>query len=262
MNIGSYYPEETASDGQVHRVTTPLAELSRIMDPVVKLLKNNDVPDDHFLYSRILGVICNGLIYMGELTVFYLYEKGIFDDVMTLILNKSNTFITPYDRKNLILSMISTYKTLSAINPEKFKSGIPLLRYLDKAVCYLHVQRMEFELQYAKSNKSRVKPAMQFGLSEKERQDQAAYNFIVGKTYGLQQVLEEENDEPNEKEMASEVLEFLMGSTYGASKLLERAISPTKEVDEFKEFQNFFFQLKVNSWSNERTTLEKSSTKR
>lgn len=217
------------------------AAVENLLMEVVKLSELLTIASDSYLYSRLYGIFCSGFIYLPDITIGYLEKQKLLEAFLKTLSAKSNAFLTGYDRKLFILSMISIFK--SKLRQEALDAIA--IGCLDASVLNLHVQRMEEDLKLSNQQKSLGKDGKSLNpkpaTSDAERQDIAVYNMIKGKSYSLSQVLQEEADSKDESE---EILEFLMGSDRDAKKSIVNIKSKIIQVDEFREFIVMFNELK------------------
>lgn len=219
-----------------------ISEVEVLLEKVAELAENLNVASDSFLFSRLYGVFCSGFIYLPEITVGFLEKKQAFENFLKTLANKTNCFITSYDRKLQILAMLAIFK--AKLRNEALDTTA--ISCLDTAILSLHVQRMEEDLKLSNQQKTLGREGKadhsKQPKNEGERQDIAVYNLVKGKTYNLGELLQEEADN---KEESEEILEFLMGKDRVAKKSLENVKSKIMEVDEFKEFVQMFADLKA-----------------
>ena len=114
---------------------------------------------------------------------------------------------------------------------------------MDTAILHLHIQRMDEEKKLAAdngfSNHTKGVNSKKGPINDTERQDIAVYNYVKGKTYNLNQVLMDDEDEGQD-----EIMEFLISGNRAAQKSIQYLCSPIKESDEFAEFSTVYGELR------------------
>jgi hypothetical protein len=239
-------------------------ELMMILTPLLSIYKSPKIPSDSYLQSRVLGVFCSAFLCLPQLTLRHIQSD--LESLIPYLQSKSLTFSTPLDRRLLILSLIRLFESLPS-SPQS-------LSILDTAIQSLHVQRMEQELKVKdrpldknhglgantkpvigifgiigpKNEEMKVDKQLKTPkreLSEAEKQDLAAYNFIRGKVYGIDELLKDPEDLENEADNPEdEILNFLLEDTRKAEKAIKNIASPIKDIDEFEQFKLLFANLK------------------
>ena len=184
----------------------------------------------------------SAFIYIPIPAITFLVQRNGFDDMIMSIVQRLNCFITSYDRKLLILGLISIFK--EKIKQEQLdKIAITCLDYSIQA---LHVQRMDEEIKFTnkqkmlKTKENRI--PQKETLSQMEKEDICAYNLIKGKAYQLDQILEDSGNEDNGDD---EILTYMVSDTREAERSVESILTPLKAVDEFKYFKDMIDQMKV-----------------
>lgn len=105
----------------------------------VILVKINADEGDKALKSRYYNVIMAGFIFNPKATLGYLSQQNLFQKMIELIVVKSAYFQTSYDRKVLILGLISLLK--EKINSNSFDQ---IAQTAMEYACYnLNIQKWE-----------------------------------------------------------------------------------------------------------------------
>lgn len=220
---------------------------------MASIIDRIELGSDAYLYSRLYGVFCSAFVYAPAQGISYLVNKGVFEQFIRSLIAKQNAFITNYDRRLLILALISVFK-------EKLKQeqlDEIALNCLEAAILCLHVQRMEEDMRLTSTGPSIGKSKgdkKKAPLNDIEKQDIAVYNFVKGKTYNLAEILmDDEDNKPDD-----EILDFLVSKNREAQRSIQELESPIKSTDEFNEFRivysevKNFFQEKLNPMILER----------
>lgn len=219
-----------------------VADYENLLDHVASLAESLGVSSDSFLYSRLYGVFCSGFIYLPELTIGYLEKRQVLGDFLRTMNNKSNSFVTSYDRKLQILALLAIFK--AKLRQETLDEIA--VSCLDASILTLHVQRMEEDIKLSGNQKSLGKDDNTRGnrgpLNDSDKQDIAVYNMLKGKTYHLDQLL---HDEADNKQESDEILEFMVGTDREAKRSLVNLKSKIMQIDEFREFVQMFAELKA-----------------
>lgn len=211
-----------------------------MLETVASIIDKVDLASDSYLWSRLYGVFCSSFLFNPTQGISFLVKKGIFDKFIRSLVSKQNSFITNYDRRLLILSLMSVFK-------EKLKQEqldeIALICF-ETAILCLHVQRMEEDLKLTSNGPSIGKgkgDKKKAAVNETEKQDIAVYNFIKGRTYNLAEILMDDEDT---KSPDDEIMEFLVGTGREAQKSIQDIESPIKGQDEFVQFRSMYLEIK------------------
>ncbi len=212
------------------------------LEYMLELIENLQLSPDSYLYSRLFGVFLSTFVYAPIAGIQFLVRQGRFEEIVKKISYRINSFVTVYDKKLLILGMISIFR--EKVRQQQLDTIA--IDCLDLAIKGLHIQRIEEEIKFVGNNKSHRKTrddGFKTQLSQIEKEDQSAYNLIKGRNYELTHILEEQiPGEENE-----DILTFMLSDTREAEKTICDISSPVNQIDEFAVFKQLIIELKVRT---------------
>jgi hypothetical protein len=190
-----------------------------------------------------MGVYLSALYLEPVVTITFLVRTNFLDTLINLIVSKSAYFICEYDRKLLVLGLMSLF---SAKFKEKQLDELAQ-KCLECSILTLHIQRIEQNKQ-AGFYKSRVIK------TSDETEELKLYSAIQERFKTMAELQEEDfdddeefgtdpEDEGDKEEM--EVLKALMSNKGKANISLKSFTSDLLKINEFEYFIAIFREVKV-----------------
>lgn len=215
------------------------------LEYMLELVENLHLTPDSYLYSRLYGVFLSAFVFAPAAGIQFLVRQGRFEEVLKNLSYKINSFVTVYDKKLLVLGMISIFR--EKVRQQQL-DGLAI-DALDLAIKALHVQRIEEELKFVGGAVSEKSKKQQHGfktqLSQTEREDQNAYNLIKGRNYDLSLILEDPSPGDAPGADSEDILAFMLSDTREADRSIADIASPVNQIDEFSVFKQLMIELKV-----------------
>lgn len=208
----------------------------QIITSVLEEVNKNQGED--FYKARLHGVILSALYYKQEQTCQYMKEKGILLTFIKTTIERTHYFELEYDRRLLILGLISFFKYVckDGITPDNQKIAIEIMGAISHNLFMKQIEASK----YAKSvNKLRF---------AEEKRDYSVYsNLRMSYAQKVDVHLSPEDLEQEELSPDDDIYAFLVNKNTKSQLPLINLETPVQAIDEFKEFQNVFHKIKVRS---------------
>jgi hypothetical protein len=198
----------------------------------------------NYYKARLFGLFLSALYFNRVVAITYLVKTNTLEPLITSCVNKSAYFITDYDRKLLVLGLMSVFD-------EKFKGkqfDELAKQCLEFSILILHVQRIEqnkatgfYKSKVIKSDDE----TQEVNLCEMITQKFKLLAGIADDDEASDDEFDDEIDDDNDVE-EMEVLRSLMSSKGKAKISLKNFTSPIKNENEFDYFINILKQVKAN----------------
>ena len=198
------------------------------------LTKINEDVGENFLKARLLGIILSALHYRPKQTCEFLKGEGLLDGMIKTIIERTYFFDESYDRKLLILGMLSLLKLIcnEGINQTNKQLVADILTSI---VHNLMIERM-------KRNKYHLKKASRYPT---HKQDIEIYKNLRMIYAQKAEVPLDQIDEEDDEDMDNDIFAYLLKNSNQSRLPLVNLETPIQVIDEFKEFNDIFGVIRV-----------------
>lgn len=193
-----------------------------------------------YLVGRAYGVFCSGLYYAPIKTISFLVRKNCLEAFVRKMISRRDAFLSFLDKRLLIVGLVGIFR----LKCQEGQFDEFSLECLDSSILWLHVQRMEEEARLIHKTNQKRKGAAGERLTLPEQQDINVYNYIQGKMYNIDKIMAEDEVMKEEMNDDDEIMEFMLSHKREAQHSIKDLQTPAKQIDEFKEFQTMFSELR------------------
>lgn len=216
---------------------------TKIFDFTYHHLTTNSEAYEHYYKARLMEVFLSAIYLEPVLAITYMIKKGILESLITLIISKSGYFICDYDRKLLVIGLI----TLFAAKLRENQVDDLAIKCFECAVLNLHIQRIE-QNKAAGYYKSKV-VKMPGEIDELRLHADILEKFkemadLKEEDYEEDDDLHSDNEDEQDKE-EMEVLQALMSRKGKAKIALKNFDSKVLTVDEYQTAIDVVKEIRV-----------------